>query len=90
MGNFVMYEISMISERQTRRMYFYRDLQFIHSSSVRLTHWGQVAHKGVGKPTVIGSDNGLSPGRRQAIIWANDGILLIGHLGTNFIETFKI
>ena len=33
--------------------------------------------------TIIGSDNGLSPGRRQAIIWTNAGILLIGPLGTN-------
>ena len=32
------------------------------------------------------SDNGLSPGRRQAIIWTNAGILLIGSLGTNFSE----
>ena len=38
------------------------------------------------KITIIGSDNGLSPGRRQAIIWTNDGILLIGPLGTNFSE----
>ena len=36
--------------------------------------------------TIIGSDNGLSPGRRQAIIWSNDGILFIGPLGTNFSE----
>ena len=34
--------------------------------------------------TIIGSDNGLSPGRRQAIIWTNTRILLIGPLGTNF------
>ena len=34
----------------------------------------------------IGSDNGLSPGRRQAIIWINDGILLIRPIGTNFSE----
>ena len=34
--------------------------------------------------TIIISDNGLSPGRRQAIIWNNAGILLIGPLGTNF------
>ena len=27
--------------------------------------------------TIIGSDNGLSPGRRQAIIWTNTGILLM-------------
>ena len=38
------------------------------------------------KLTIIGSDNGLSPARRQAIIWTNAGILLIGSLGTNFSE----
>ena len=36
--------------------------------------------------TIIGSDNGMSPGRRQAIIWTNAVILLIGPLGTNFSE----
>ena len=36
--------------------------------------------------TVIGSDNGLSPDRRQAIILTNAGLLLIGPLGTNFSE----
>ena len=40
----------------------------------------------VHKQTIIGSDNGLSPGRRQAIIWTNAGILLIATLGTNFSE----
>ena len=34
--------------------------------------------------TSIGKDNGLSPGRRQAIIRTNAGILLIRPLGTNF------
>ena len=43
-----------------------------------LTHWGWVMHICVSKLTIIGSDNGLSPGRRQAIIWTNAGILLIG------------
>ena len=38
------------------------------------------------KLSIIGSDNGLSPARRQAIIWTNAGILLIGTLGTNFNE----
>ena len=52
----------------------------------RLTHWGRVMHICVNKLTIIGSDNGLSPGRRQAIIWTNAGILLIGPLGTNFSE----
>ena len=40
----------------------------------------------VGKLTIIGSDNGLSPGRRQAIIWTNAEILLIRTIGTNFSE----
>ena len=39
-------------------------------------------HVCVGKQTVIGSDNGLSPGQRQAIILTNVGILLIGPMGT--------
>ena len=51
-----------------------------------LTHWGRVTHICVGKLTIIGSDNGLSPVRRQAIIWTNAGILLIRPLGTNFSE----
>ena len=51
-----------------------------------LTHWGRVTYTCVSKLTIIGSDNGLSPGRRQAIIWTNVGILLIGPLGTNFSE----
>ena len=53
---------------------------------VQLTHWGRVTHKCVGNLTIIGSDNGLSPGRRQAIISTNVGILSIGPLGTNFSE----
>ena len=51
-----------------------------------LTHWGRETHICVGKLTIIASDNGSSPGRRQAIIWTNAGILLIGSLGTNFNE----
>ena len=45
-----------------------------------------MTHICVGNLTIIGSDNGLSPGRRKAIILINDGILLIGPLGTNFSE----
>ena len=50
------------------------------------THWGQVTHICISKLNIIVSDNGLSPGRRQAIIWTNGGILLIGFQGTNFNE----
>ena len=51
-----------------------------------LTHWGRVTHICVGKLTIIGSDNGLSPGRRQAIIWTNARLLSIGPLRTYFSE----
>ena len=51
-----------------------------------LTHWGRAMHICVNKLTIIASDNGLSPGRRQAIIWNNSGILSIGLVGTNFNE----
>ena len=50
------------------------------------THRGRATHICISKLTIIGSDNGLSPGRRQAIIWTNAGILLIGTLGTYFSE----
>ena len=53
---------------------------------IELTHWGRVTHICVSKITIIGPDNGLSPERRQAIIWTNAGIWLIQILGTNFNE----
>ena len=37
---------------------------------------------------IIGSDNGLSPAQRQAIIGTNAGVLLIEPLWTNFSEIF--
>ena len=51
-----------------------------------LTHWGWVTHICVSKLTIIGSENGLSPDRRQAVIWTNVEILLIRTLGTNLSE----
>ena len=51
-----------------------------------LTHWGWMMHICVSKLPNIGSDNGLSLGRCQTIIWTNAGILLIGPLWTNFSE----
>ena len=50
---------------------------------IGLTHWGGVTHICVGNLTIISSDNELSPGQRQAIIWTNAGIVLTG---TNFRE----
>ena len=57
-----------------------------HLRLLFLTHWGRVTHICVFNLTIIGSDNGLSPSRCQAIIRTNAGILLIGPLGTNFNE----
>ena len=45
-----------------------------------------MTHMCVSNLTIICSDNGLSPPRRQAIIWTNDGILLIGPFGTNLSD----
>ena len=62
------------------KYYHYQQLNFINSlrpSDIYMC---------VGKLTIIGADNGLSPGRRQAIIWTNAGILLIGLLRKNFNE----
>ena len=59
-------------------------------SNLRLamsTHLGRAAHICFNELTIIGSDNGLSPSRRRAIIWINDGMLLIGPLGTKFSES---
>ena len=55
-----------------------------------LTHWGRVMHICVSNLAIIGSDNGLSPGRCQAIVWTNAGILLIGPLETNFSEILNV
>ena len=71
-------------------------MTYLRSEWYPLTLWGRVTHICVDELTIIGSDNGLSPGRHQAIIWTNAGVLLIGPLGTNFseavnaIETFFI
>ena len=45
-----------------------------------------MTHICVSKLTTIGSDNGLSPGWRQTIIWTSAGILFIGPLETNLSE----
>ena len=52
-----------------------------------LIYWDRVTHICVSKETIVGPDNGLSPGgRHQAIIWTNAGVLLFGSLRTNFSE----
>ena len=60
--------------------------RLVGEANLGFTHWGRVSYIYVIKLNIIGSDNGLSDGRRQAIIWTNAGILLIWLLGTNFSE----
>ena len=73
------------------RASYRQDREFIAYKQILLTHWGRVTHICVGNLTIIGSDNDLSPSWRQAIIWTNAGILLIGLLGTTarFYSEFK-
>ena len=61
-------------------------LQVHPTEANELTHRGWVMHICISKLTVIASDNGLSPGQCQAIVWTNAGKLLIGPLGTNLSE----
>ena len=42
----------------------------------------------VGNLTIIGLNNGLSPGQRQAIIWTKAGILLNGPLQEQTLMRF--
>ena len=75
--NFVKPELIM-----TLSIWYWGNQSYNISSRVNLIHWDRVTHICVGKLAIIGSDNGLSPERHQAIIWTNAGILLIGSLGT--------
>ena len=64
----------------------YTELISTPKRPVILIHWGRVTHICVSEQTIIGSDNGLSPGGRQAILWNNAGLLLIEPLGTNLSD----
>ena len=79
-GNFAMLMISSIVNLT------HGEDSYWNRKSELLTHWGRVTHICADNLTIIDSDNGLSPGRHQAIIWTNAGILLIEHLETNFSE----
>ena len=77
--------LTPIKRLRYRRSSFWCTIVMLHFMQC-LTHWGQVMHMWIGKLTIIDSDNGLLPGRLQAIIWTNAGILLIWPIGTNFSE----
>ena len=81
--------VSKYNKFHSKKWFWKCHLQHIKTFCLNLSvliHWGRVTHICVSKLTIIGLDNGLSPGRRQAIIWTNAGILLIQTSGTNFSE----
>ena len=59
----------------------------LKAKQIPLSHWGCVTHICICKLIIIVSDNGLSPDRRQAIIWTIAGLLSIGPLRTYFSES---
>ena len=63
-------------------MVFFITHQCIHGVEVKR----RIDASAVGNLTIIGSDNGLSPVRRQTIIWINAGLLSIAPLRPNFSE----
>ena len=82
-GNYSLFSAEVVTVMATQYESYVNSGQTVH---VHLNHWGRVSHVCVNKLTITGSDNGLSPGRHQVIIWTNTGILLIGSLETNFSD----
>ena len=86
-------KLNHVSERDPYRQSTAQEQPLVQFESIfnncHLTHWGRLTHICVGKLTTIGSDNGLSPGRRKAIIWTNARIVLIRTLGINVSEIFS-
>ena len=81
---------SIYSRNQIWKRHIHRNcFIWLHEHLITITHWGRVTHICVSNLTIIGSDNGLSPGRRQAIFWTIAGILLIRTLGTDFSEMLR-
>ena len=78
----------------TRKMFPFDDVimgwvnhtMLLSASEATLIHWGRVRHICASKITIIGSSNGLSHGRCQAIFRTIDGILLVDNFGTKFCE----
>ena len=86
LSSYVKCQDIMMWNMKQPHLYLFLIWNEVQMQSQLTTHWGWVIDICVSKLATIGSDNGLSPGRRQAIIWTNAGMLLIGPLGTNFCE----
>ena len=76
---------SMIFSKLLHKLLFFQVSRCWWDPSIRPIHW-LPTELCVSYLTIIASDNDWSPGRRQAILWSNAGILFIGPLGTNLSE----
>ena len=79
-------KMSNFSFKKMHSKMFFAKYQSFHYCLNVLTHWSRVTHICISDLPIIGSDDGLSPSQRQAIIWTNDWILLMRPLGTNLGE----
>ena len=82
----IFYFVSLFCHEEYYATFSQKGVCCVSIMSANLTHWGQVTHNCVSNLTIIGSDNGLLLGQRQAIIQTNVGILIMWTLGTNFSE----
>ena len=64
--------------------------QYMLLRIVCISRWGRVTHNYVSRLTTISSDNGLSPGRRKAIMWTNAGILLTGPMRCRRVNDIRL
>ena len=76
----------ILDEQHSITIIYYSIPEYISTRNV--THCGRETHICVRNLTIIGSGNGLSAGRRQAIIRTNAVLLLIGPLETYFSESW--
>ena len=83
-GNFAETVLHITRNKMFENHIWYQKILYFPGTK-ELTHSGRVTHICVSRLTITGSDNDLSPGQSQAIIWTNAGILLIGPV-TNFSE----
>ena len=87
----LIYHLSEVTILATNELCKYYRYEKEHTSGNRanvfpLTRWGRATHICVSNLIITGSDMGLLPGRRQAIIWTNARISSIGPLAINFSE----
>ena len=74
--------LKVLSAKQKTSLLLWSTINMWELSYLSLTR--SVSYICVGKLIIIGSDNGLSPDRRQTIIWTNAGLLSIEPLWTYF------